>query len=95
MKKKGVVLSAFLTALMVLLAMSVIVGCGGNAKTVTLTDFDDATVTVDYGAPVYVDNNAVYDTDGNAYAVKAMVTDADGKTIALSNGMFIADDLRG
>ena len=42
-----------------------------------------------------VKNDAVYDTEGNVYAVKANVSDADNRAVLLVNGTFSANDMRG
>lgn len=87
-----IVLFAVLSAIS---ALAVIAGCSDKARSITLANFEDQTIEVDYGAVVQTDNSAVYDTDGNVYGVTATVTDADGKNVALVNGAFIADDMRG
>ena len=47
-------------------------------KEVSLVNWKDETIEVEWNAEVPVSNSAAYDTDGNAYAVIAQVTQADG-----------------
>ena len=80
-----IVLFAVLSAIS---ALAVIAGCSDKARSITLANFEDQTIEVDYGAVVQTDNSAVYDTDGNVYGVTATVTDADGKNVALYTFLY-------
>ena len=73
-------LYAFLVSCMLALTAIGFAACGGTQKKqVTLVDWEDKTIEVDLHSDVTVDNSAVCDTEGNAYAMvrSARITRAD------------------
>ena len=57
-------------------------------KEVSLVNWKDETVEVEWNAEVAVSNSSAYDTDGNAYAVIAQVTQADGAPVQVLGSVF-------
>ena len=85
-------LYAFLVSCMLALTAIGFAACGGTQiKQVTLVDWEDKTIEVDLYSDVTVDNSAVYDTEGNAYATKAEVTKKSGEAVLALDGTFRAD----
>lgn len=85
-------LYAFLISCMLALTAIGFAACGGTQiKQVTLVDWEDKTIEVDLYSDVTVDNSAVYDTEGNAYATKAEVTKKSGEAVLALDGTFRAD----
>lgn len=85
-------LYAFLISCMLALTAIGFAACGGTQiKQVTLVDWEDKTIEVDLYSDVTVDNSAVYDTEGNAYATKAEVAKKSGEAVLALDGTFRAD----
>lgn len=85
-------LYAFLVSCMLALTAIGFAACGGTQiKQVTLVDWEDKTIEVDLYSDVTVDNSAVYDTEGNAYATKAEVAKKSGEAVLALDGTFRAD----
>ena len=60
-------------------------------KEVSLVNWKDETIEVEWNAEVAVSNSAAYDADGNAYAVIAQVTQADGAPVQVLGSVFRAE----
>ena len=84
---------AILFCVTILLSAFAIASCGDkNIKpSVTLENWQDETIEVDLHSDVSLSTDAVYDTNGKAYAVIAEVTTKSGDPVLVLGGKFTAD----
>lgn len=80
-------------AALCLIASIALVACKGGK--VTIVDFDDSTAECEYASVYTLDMSPAKDDKGNEYPVTAVVSDADGKRVAVFENKFDIMDIRG